>query len=225
MSQTCSTEPVSFLLLERYLLDEVSHVEREQLQAHLGGCEVCRACFEALRSEPIELLPLPVPIRSVKPRVLWPLTLAASGLAMAAALLLFMRGTQNIDLARPGLGVHAKGGELAIELVREHAGNSAQEPTSFADGDRFEVRVTCPPEDAPRWDLVVFQGGKTFFPLQPVAPLRCANRVTLPGAFTLTGGQSTRVCVVLDTRGPVDRARLVQGLPAASACAVLNPVH
>jgi hypothetical protein len=233
MNQTCTSEPISFLRLERYLLDEVSAPERVAVQGHLETCEACRSCLLALRAQDVALLPLPVSIKPLRkpPRAratlrVWQRTAAASVLA-AAALMLFLRDppSSGLTASRQHAGRSTKGGELAIVLVREHAGDLALDATRFAGGDRFEVQVSCPPAETPHWDLVVFQGGETFFPLQPSEPLHCANHVTLPGAFSLTGRQSARVCVVLDANAAIDRARLSQDLPANSRCLSIEPVR
>ena len=182
----------------------------------------------ALRADDTQLLPLPVSIAHVRRRS-WPLPAAGSLLAVAAALLLFVRDTRGPALVsgatQPAAANHTKGGELAVQLWREHDGSVVPDATTFSPGDRFEVRVSCAPDDTPHWDLVVFQGGEKFFPLQPVARLHCANHVTLPGAFSLTGTDSARVCVVLNADDSIDRTRLSQALPATSRCVTLQPAR
>jgi hypothetical protein len=105
---------------------------------------------------------------------------------------------------------------------------SALDPQRFAPGDRFAVLVSCPESLQASWDLVVSQAGEAFFPLQPTAALQCGNRVSLPGAFTLSGEAPASVCVALDPRATIARSELRQrgpaGLPAQSACIVVAPV-
>lgn len=51
-----------------------------------------------------------------------------------------MRATAYIRVS-----IAVKGGDVAVEFVRERDGSVAWEPTSFARGGRFKVVVTCPP--------------------------------------------------------------------------------
>jgi hypothetical protein len=223
MNPACTSEPVSFLRLERYLQGDLQERERERVAAHLRECKVCSACFQALREEVIELPALPAPIEQrIKRKTRnWtgPLTLVAA----AAAALIFAWIPK--DIRQPAARVHIKGGELAIELVREHAGALANDPLVFAPGDRFEVRLSCPPQQRVYWDVAVFQGRDVYFPLQPEAALSCANGITLPGAFELSGSMPASVCVQIESH-PLDRERArrdgVAGLARASACVVLT---
>jgi hypothetical protein len=249
MNPTCSGEPISFLRLERYLQGDVPPSERVQLEAHLGECGVCRECYEALRSETIELLPLPVRLpeavrsettelplpvgfkpaqgrRALRTRIAraWP-QLAAAGLAAAAAILLLRVQTAELEPALSAQRVRIKGGELAIELVREHDAAIATDPKQFAQGDRFQVRVSCPPGEPRFWDVVVFQAGELFFPFRPLAPLECRNGLTLPGAFVLDGYAPASVCVIVSEQR-VDRALLSRRdlrSAGSSACVELKP--
>jgi hypothetical protein len=153
----------------------------------------------------------------------WPLGLVAA----AAALVLALLPRPSNDSRLPAARVRIKGGELAIALVRQHAAALANDPSVFAAGDRFEVRVSCPADLHAHWDVVVFQAGEAFFPLQPEAPLHCANGVTLPGAFELTGSAAASVCVQLEAAHPLDRERVrrdgQRALSPASACTALTP--
>ncbi|HMI90069.1 MAG TPA: zf-HC2 domain-containing protein [Polyangiales bacterium] len=229
------------------------HAQVEAHLARCPACRQCllelSASEPALRSLPQELpqlnqLPLaaqrielperrPQPRAPSSPRVRrlpWSLPRVAGGLALAAALLLALRA--GLQLPRAGVddangrdsGRAVKGGELALELVRARAGDVALDPRSFASGDRFAVLVTCPPPAPAHWELVVFQAGEAFFPLDSTQPLRCGNRVSLPGAFALTGAQPAQVCVVLSA-APADRATLSRGpdaLPAQHACTTVS---
>jgi Putative zinc-finger len=222
MTTTCISEPVSYLRLERYLVDEVGGSERAELQAHLAQCEACRQCFEGLRADVAVLPPLPSvpPPTRIAPRaVIWPV------LAVAAAALLFLSRPDTESPMAGAVTPGTKGGDLAVKLVREHQGSVAVDASRYVSGDRFEVQVTCPPGNPVRWDVVVLQEGQAFFPLTPSTSLQCANHVTLPGAFTLTGDTPARICVVTHPTTPPDRARLARELPATSACVEVTPAR
>ena len=111
-------------------------------------------------------------------------------------------------------------------MVGGNAGALANDPGVLASGDRFEVRVSCPADLQAHWDVVVFQAGEAFFPLQPEAALHCANGVTLPGAFGLTGSAAASVCVQIDATRAIDRdaARRAPGVVAVLAAGDLPPV-
>lgn len=226
MNPTCRGEPISYLRLERYLQGDVQAAERERVADHLQQCGVCRECFEAMRDEPIELPALPV-VQQRVPRLwwrsarrAWPPLLAAA----AAVLLVIWARAPAPDL--PPARVRVKGGELAIELARLHAGTIAADATRFAAGDRFQARVSCPPGTAVYWDLLVLQAGEVFFPLTPSTPLQCANGVSLPGAFALDGREPANVCVLVQPDAPLDRVQLARTatrtLPDAAACVELT---
>jgi hypothetical protein len=229
MTPACTSEPISFLRLERYLQGDLQLPELERVAAHLHDCPTCSACFDEMRNEVIELPALPVQLTTrtrapARARTwTWPLGLVAA----AAALVLALLPQLSKDSRPPAARVHVKGGELAIALVREHAATLANDASVFAAGDRFEVRLSCPADLQVHWDVVVFQAGEAFFPLQPVAPLRCANGVTLPGAFELTGSAAASVCVQIDAARPIDRERVKRvgqsALSQSSACTALTP--
>jgi hypothetical protein len=228
MNPVCSGEPVSYLRLERYLQDDLSLAERQRIERHLGECGVCRTCFEQVRGDRVELPALPASASGepVPLRWWWPALLGGAGAAAAVALV--VSGIKAPDgPSLPGARVAVKGGELSIEVVREHAGSIANDPTLFAAGDRFEVRVTCAPGAALNWDLVVFQSDQVFFPLDPAVPLACGNAVTLPGAFQLSGSDPAEVCVEVGADGEPDRERLMRdgrsALAPASGCTTITP--
>lgn len=225
MTPACTSEPISFLRLERYLQGDLQLPELERVAAHLHDCPTCSACFDEMRNEVIELpaLPVQLPTPTRARTWTWPLGLVAA----AAALVLALLPQLSKDSRPPAARVRIKGGELAIALVREHAATPANDPSVFAAGDRFEVRLSCPADLQVHWDVVVFQAGEAFFPLQPEAPLHCANGVTLPGAFELTGSTAASVCVQIDTARPIDRERVkrdgLSALSQPSACTALTP--
>ena len=230
MSEHCIAEPISFLRLERHALGELVGAERASVQTHLSACASCRSCFDELRADEVALRPLPAPTAAVpksSPRVRRraPAALAwAAALAAAAVVVLSLRAALA-PAPVPPARKQIKGGELALELVRERAGDVLREPTTFAPGDRFSALVTCPQAAPMRWDLVVFQAGRAFFPLRPRAQLACGNHVALDGAFSLTGDATAIVCVVLDARAPIDREQVARGsasaLPETSVCVSL----
>ena len=219
MTPRCVGEPVSHLRFERLLQGDLRAGERARVEQHLRDCEVCRSCFEALRADRVVLPPLPVGIVPRRARVArrWPQLTAA--LALAAAALLWLRPRPEAPASR----LATKGGELAIELVREHHGNIASDATRWQQGDAFQVRVTCAAREPRYWELVVRQAGEAFFPAEPGQRLTCANGSTLPAAFTLDGTGAAEVCVVLGER-PLSREALRGGpLPEPSACTRLEP--
>jgi hypothetical protein len=91
---------------------------------------------------------------------------------------------------RPHDGFTVKGvGEVTIGVVRERAGTLTYDARTYRPADRWKVLVTCPPSAGAWIDVEV----GADHPLAP-AHLVCGNRVVVPGAFTLDGGDN-RVCV------------------------------
>ncbi len=220
MTSACSGQPISWLALERYELGELGPADRAAVCAHLEGCPACRGCLARIRAD--AALPLP-PLAAPAPRPArrwWPLGLAFTGAAAAAALLFawLAPGPAPLGLppGLPGPRVAVKGGELSLGLVRERGGAVSHGPATFLPGDRFRVELTCPPPDEPFVELVVYQDGEAVFPLPVPARVRCGNRAPLHGAFRLTGGGQARVCAVLSAR-PVARDALAAGLPPGLA--------
>ena len=249
----CTAEPISQLRLERYALAELPAAEHVRVEQHLSACAACRHDFEQLRASQVELPPLPAVVpqlnelpaavqrivlparggrsrgegtrRALPLRTRWALGAGAT-LTLAAATLLALRAQLIAPLDPIGGdgGPVVKGGELALELVGERGGAIAHDPSTFVPGDRFAVLVTCPPSRPLYWQLVVYQGGEAFFPLAAHEPLRCANAVQLPGAFTLTGTAPARVCLALSA-APIARDSLARTLPDPHACTTLAPAQ
>lgn len=220
----CTARPISWLKLEQYRLGELSADEIRRIETHLNECAACRASLDSIRVDEPVLKPLPEVTRKA-PALRW--VTAGAGLAAAAALLLVLLVTdlQKAVPEIPGSKIGFKGGELQISLVREREGAILHDPQTFAPGDRFKVQVTCPPREELYWDVVVFQDGETSFPYVPGNPLRCGNRVPLPGAFSLTGDSAAAVCLVVSTQSP-DRASLFPGnLPPGTVCLALDPAR
>jgi hypothetical protein len=215
---TCVGEPISWLLLERHALGELSGDERRAIDAHLAACPACASCL-AETARPLPLPALAIPVRTRRWRFHgWSrrLLLAGTG-AMAAALAVVL-------LARPPARwptqPTVKGGAgAAIELVRERDGAVEHDARTFAPGDRWKVLVTCPAERLLFWDVAVIDGGGSpSFPLSPAAPLACGNHVPLPGAFRLSAANRAEVCLFL-AADPIDRGSLPR---PASACVQLR---
>jgi hypothetical protein len=210
MTEPESTEPVSWLRLERYHLGELPPEEAEAVERAIATDPETRECIESIR-QPVRLNPRPeLPLRAevpapesplVKRRYLrdalkspWP-TLV---LAAAAAFFVYVsaRPTNEVDGAPPPRLVHVKGGDVAIELVRERQGVVTPNPVSFAEGDRFKVKLTCPPSmTKDTFEVLVIQGQDASRPLAPLGAVVCGNGVALPGAFSLTGAAPSSVCV------------------------------
>ena len=225
--------PVSWLRLERYALGELEaeeHAEeRADIATHLATCARCRSCADQLAGDAHRALP-PLPAtaaRAVPPARPWfwrwrfGLTLA-TGLAVGVGVWILRPGQPA--MMNGARVVAVKGGDVAVELVRERAGSIAWEATSFASGDRFKLLVTCAPPQKVHADIVVIQGDGPAFVGEP-AQLACGNRVPVPPAFRITGPGAARVCVLLDADGPPPRTLLPDGTPPTSgahACVSLS---
>ncbi|HOX43420.1 MAG TPA: zf-HC2 domain-containing protein [Myxococcota bacterium] len=239
MTVACSGQPISWLALERYQLDELGAEARSAVEAHLAACPACRGCLERIRADgELALPPLPLPAQPARPapRLAW-LRWAVPALgALAAACLLWLAPWAVTTLvpdelpgprvALEGGALGLKGGELALDLVRERAGAIDPQPAGFAPGDRFRALVTCPPPAQPYVELVVYQDAQASFPGSAGQRLACGNQVALPGAFRLTGAGEAHVCVVL-SEDALARAALEPGLPGdllgQAACVRLPP--
>jgi hypothetical protein len=220
----CTTQPISWLKLEQYQLGELSKDEQRRVEAHLNECDACRASLDSIRQDETVLKSLPEVTRKA-PVLRW--VTAGTVLAAAAALILVLlvADWKKAVHEAPPSKIGFKGGELSISLVRERQGAVIHDPETFAAGDRFKVQVTCPPAEAVYWNVVVFQDEGASFPYMAEGPLRCGNRVPLPGAFSITGDSAATVCLIVSIQPP-DRASLSLGdLPPDTVCTVLDPVR
>jgi hypothetical protein len=214
MSAGCIGEPISWLRLERYALGEVPASERAAIDVHVAACPLCQRCLGELEA-PIALTPLPTAATHTpgwfeRWRQYWLGAGAVTLVAAAAVLLLVLRPARPVPSeapAPPPARVAVKGGDLAIDLVREHAGSTATDPMLFADGDRFKVLLTCPPGDR-LVDVMIEQDRLRGFPLQAQS-IPCGNRVALEGAFRITGSWApVTVCAIAPEQGRADRVLL-----------------
>lgn len=235
MTATVDCTPVSWLRLERYALGELDVGQREDIAAHLATCARCRACADRIAAEvQRDLPPLPAgaataPAQPARPDGrAWPWGFKprrhgfalAAGLALVAGVVV-LRPCEQARVGGARL-VAVKGGDVAVELVREHDGSIAWEPTSFAAGDRLELLVTCPPPLQVHADIVVLQSDGPAFVGAP-AVIACGNRVPVPPTFRITGPGAARVCVLLDATGPPSRTVLQDGaIPTSVAHACLS---
>jgi hypothetical protein len=225
----CIGEPVSWLALERFRLRELPPDQRRAVEQHLAACAACAACAAEI-DRPIALRPLPPPPRITPFGLLWKRAWhrAASArvwapTAVAVLLLVFLvaRPKPVDDTVAPWLA-GVKGDGVTLSLVREREGAINHAATTFTPGDRWMVLVTCPSARVVFWDLAVFEGSRASFPLAPVAPITCGNRVPLPGAFRLDGERGLEVCLLL-SGDPIDRARVSALAQGSAACVRLQP--
>jgi hypothetical protein len=206
-TRLCIGEPVSWLRLEQHRLRELAASDALAVEAHLAMCPACTACAEET-NRPLALSPPDAVAPKVRREARlggWRTGATAGGVLAAAAamaLVVVPRSTQGPD-SRPGpvaIGARdtgSKGGDVAMELVRERMGLAEYGARAFLAGDRWKVLVTCPVERVLFWDVAIHEAGRSSFPLVPAAPIACGNRVALPGAFQLTGAGAKRVCLVL----------------------------
>lgn len=229
MTSRCG-EPISWLEFEQYILGELSNEKRKSVDAHLKSCASCRDLLEIINREKRELkdiAPLKDTARASRRR---PLRLVpAIGLAAAAmvATIYFIASPiMMTDAPRQAFEITAKGSETTIVIIRERDGKTLENPKHYKEGDRLSVLLTCPFEQPVYWEVAVFQGGETYFPINGNELITCGNRVPLPGAFQLTGQEPATVCVLVGEELPHRdeiSADSRQNLPETSACAVLLP--
>ncbi|MDQ3341117.1 MAG: hypothetical protein M4D80_38660 [Myxococcota bacterium] len=198
---TCISTPVSWLRLEQFAANRAD----AQIASHVAECPACAHCLDEIRGDVVALPPLAVPERRARPW--W--HFAVPALALAAAALLFVvwpREAQRDDLVR------VKGvGDVVLGIVRERDGVIRDDATTFREGDRFKIVLTCPPAASAWIDVDV--GGD--HPL-PASQISCGNKVVVPGAFHLTGTAPNRICV----RVAPDAA---PGTDAPRACLTVRP--
>ena len=203
-----SREPISWLLLERYALGEVSPEERADVEARLAESETDRACLAQIRADSSQLPPLPAPssaggaVRAITPAKLRPkvqvMAFAGALCAAAVALLVVLKPRQPQPTPNPEAvpalptddGV--KGSEVFLHLISDRQGDH---PRTFTVGERFKLELSCPPSLGGSLRLFVFQGEQVFEPLPLGAPLACGNLVPWPGAFALDGTDAADICV------------------------------
>ncbi len=219
----CTSEPISWLRLERYHLGEIRGGERAQIAKHLAACPACAACLERIEQDDAVALPtLPAPAGAKVVKMRWPVQAVAlvGTLAAAAAVVLAMRGSHPVDGERPTLaGGRVKGDAMAFTLVSDDDARIEGTEGTYRQRDRFKAVVTCPPGAGGAFDVVVYDASGVSFPLEPAGGIACGNDVPIPGAFRLTGPGDETVCLVWNAGGAVDRGKLASGPAALGAAA------
>lgn len=192
IDRAACAEPVSWLALERHALGELDPARAASVSAHLVGCAACRAVLDQIEGDRRALPPLAelALARARRRRRTGRALAAGSALVLAAAAFLLVVRERRGD--PPGIA-SIKGGELAVGLVRERAGDVVHDPTSFRPGDRFKVLVTCAVAGPVSAEVSVDQDGS--IDRLPAAPIQCGNQVPLPGAFRITGSGPASICV------------------------------
>ena len=177
----CTGQPISWPRLETYARDHADAAIRE----HLAGCVVCKSCLDEIERDVVALPALPAIARPIAKRWRWPV-FAVPALAAAAILVVVLRPRPE---SRDGAFAVKGVGEVTVGVVRERAGAITYDAHEYLPTDRWKVIVTCPPAAGAFIDVDVSGD-------HPIAPahVACGNRVVVPGAFTLSGGEN-RVCV------------------------------
>lgn len=221
-------EPVSWLTLERYALDELPPAERARVRERLAQSSEDRACLAAILSDRTELPALPPltsarlpgrPLHTEQKRRRWLMT--SSVLGVAAALTLMFARRDTVPPSRRQLSQGTKGGELSLLVYGERTGAAA---TRFGQGERFKLLVTCPSWLAGQLRVAVFQAGQRYEPLAPAPAFTCGNHVPWPGAFTLDGSAPADVCLSFsESAAGFEHAQRPDDLEPNVVCVRLQP--
>jgi len=221
-----SMPPLSWLTLERYVLDELAPSERARVERQLAQSSADRACLDEILNDLSELPPLPAPtpaqVTSITgARRRRSLAMATSALAVAAALALVVLRPSDLPAERRRVSDGVKGGEVALALVGEQQGEL---PTRFFEGEHFKLLVTCPRWLGRRLHVVVFQDGRRYEPLIQLDDFACGNRVPWPGAFALDGDTPADICVTWhEQRERYETAEQPSQLDPSVVCERLQP--
>jgi hypothetical protein len=195
MSQHCS-QPISWLVLEQFVLGELEDHKTHATRGHLAGCDVCQRALKSIETDDVVLPGLVLPpkrVRAVKPRAwfVW-----GTGLVLAAAILLVLVFSRSQRLPDNRIALKG-GGEMVVKLIRARADMIDIDAGSFRDGDRMKLAVTCTVPGEVTLEVAVVQGGETHYPLGARVTAWCGNDVVLPGAFEVSGSEPIRVCVTV----------------------------
>jgi anti-sigma factor RsiW len=157
--------------LSAYLDDALSPEARALVQAHLDACALCRTRLAELRGTArlIAALPMPVPSRSLVPRISVPVWLAplrtfatfATGAAiflfLASSVIAFLPRTQSVSTAgapapnavsAPQASGAAAGGAVAATPSSGNFQASAPSPAPAVTSDQTKASGSATPSDA-----------------------------------------------------------------------------
>lgn len=195
--------PLSYLLLERYVLGELTNEEAAEVAALLLRSPQDRAVYESILKDPCVLPDIEFDVsglarartlaRTVKRGGL----LAACGGTLAAVvacgLLWWSRGTEIFPYTGAASDpVAVKGGEVALSILGQWSGAN---PPFRQEGEALKLRVTCPPGTLQHPLVVVRQQGEEFWPLPALETFGCGNLRPWPGAFTVSGEAPAELCL------------------------------
>jgi hypothetical protein len=230
----CTTsQPISWLALERHALGELPPVEAGAIADHLRGCAACQACAARITTDteserlrlpelpPLSALP-PMRQRAVPPSARpkwWRWSIGATaGAALAVAAGMLLVGGLPGDDPRPR-GTTVKGMAVGLTLVRERGGAIAEDPPGFLPSDRWQALVTCPAGPALDWALLLFQNSSPAQRIAGGTALACGNRVPLPGAFRLTESGRASICfLAVSTTADIPAAHAADLEHSGAAC-------
>jgi hypothetical protein len=234
----CTGTPVSWLALEQFHLGELPDNRAKEIEKHLNECDLCLSYMDEIVNDNIVLKPLPDIEHEHWFAELLLNPAGAGGLVALAVMLMIavllrpVTETVSVDNSQiipgsliPPAHMNYKGGDLAISLERNRSGRVTLNPHAFADGDRFAVNVTCPPGSLDI-ELVVFQGGEAYFPLNINESVECANLVPLSGGFVLSGNEPATVCIIageIPARSEIEQSG-PEELPEFSVCRRLKAI-
>lgn len=122
----------------------------------------------------------------------------------------------------------AKGGKMAVSLVRQRAGVTSHAPDTFLEEDRFRFYVTSPIDSAKpiNAEVTVFQGNQIFFPYNRPVKIDGGNLKALPNALQFNGHAPVRICVSTGVDMPSRnriRKKGPEALPDTTVCVTLRP--
>ncbi|MBN2801472.1 MAG: hypothetical protein JXR91_00105 [Deltaproteobacteria bacterium] len=230
-TKECSSAPLSWLTLEQYFLGELPPEKWASVESHIHECGSCSSAMESIRGDFTILKPLPEIKSKERTPFFYMGSYAMAGavalLIVSIAVLVFKptinryKTTETVQM--PPSHISYKGGELALGIIRKRGDNLTQNPRGFIDGDKFAVNITCPP-GLRNALIVVFQDGKSYFPIKTEKPVTCENNHPLTGSFELAGSSDVTVCGVVDEL-PSKKLLSKEGikaLPESSVCLKLE---
>jgi hypothetical protein len=199
----------SMTTVRRLAAGELLGLERERCEAHVAGCERCRAAQEELAAEKAQLL-LKLPFqafavgvaeRLAEPAVRRPSLLVRWAPLAAAAAIAIVAG--SVLVRRPAAeegGVRSKGGASAQLFVQD--GRGVRELGGERVAPAAKLLVSLTPSSRKFAAAVLLEPGEAT-----VLYSGAARAGPLPQAFEWTGTSEATVLVVLADQ-PIDAARL-----------------